>query len=577
MSDAIDQAAPEIFTGDSEMAMLARSLDWSQTPLGSVETWQDNLKTAVQILLTELEQAQQAEKKGLESDPQQHTATHALRQSAQADAFRAKLTHALRPLTNADEIQAIAARVLGESLGASRVIYIEVLPNGKEVIVHKNYTNGVSELSGLYHLADFGRNLAEDHQGGQPVIVPDVATDPKYTASEKTRYRSSDIAAHVDVPLLKNGQFVALLAVHQATPRQWTESEVKRVEETAEQTWAAVERARAEAISRQSRSELERQLRKFDAIVAAIPDFIYTFDLAGRFTYVSPALLNLWQKTLDQALGKSFFELDYPTDLATRLQQQIQQVIRTRQPLKDETPYTSQIGTRAYEYIFVPLVDRKGAVEAVAGVTRDITDRKRAEEALRSSEQQFRNLADNASMMVWVTDTTGSCTFLSRSWYEFSGQTEAAGLGFGWLNVVHPADRESSKAIFLSANEHQEAFQLEYRLRRKDGEYRTCIDVARPWFDANGEFEGYIGSVIDIDDRKQSEAALRESEERYRTLFESIDEGFCIIQVLFDENDTPIDYRFLEINPTFEQQTGASTSRWSNSTSVSSRSGRPLD
>ncbi|MGI2908499.1 PAS domain S-box protein [Tolypothrix sp. VBCCA 56010] len=178
------------------------------------------------------------------------------------------------------------------------------------------------------------------------------------------------------------------------------------------------------------------------------------------------------------------------------------------------------------------------------------------EPTLRSSEQRFRDMADNAPMMIWVTDPTGYCTYLSRSWYDFSGQTEEAGLGFGWLDVTHPDDRESSKIIFLAANARQEAFQLEYRLRRFDGEYRTCIDAGRPWKSADGEFKGYIGSVIDIDDRKLAESALRRSEERYRTLFESIDEGFCVIEVLFDENDTPLDYRFLEINPVFEQQTG---------------------
>lgn len=99
----------------------------------------------------------------------------------------------------------------------------------------------------------------------------------------------------------------------------------------------------AEALQQMS-GELERQLRKFDAIASSITDFIYTLDLAGRFTYANPTLLNLWQKTSAEAIGKNFFELDYPTDLATRLQNQIQQVIETRQPLKDETPYTSAFG-----------------------------------------------------------------------------------------------------------------------------------------------------------------------------------------------------------------------------------------
>ena len=117
-----------------------------------------------------------------------------------------------------------------------------------------------------------------------------------------------------------------------------------------------------------------------------------------------------------------------------------------------------------------------------------------------NSDRLFRDMANNAPMMIWVTNRTGYCTYLSRSWYEFSGQAETEGLGFGWLDVTHPDDCESSKAIFIAANARQQPFQLEYRLRRKDGEYRTCIDAARPWFGENGEFKGYIGSVIDIDE-----------------------------------------------------------------------------
>ena len=87
-------------------------------------------------------------------------------------------------------------------------------------------------------------------------------------------------------------------------------------------------------------------------------------------------------------IGKNFFELDYPTPLAERLQRQIQSVIDTRQPLTDETPYSSALGVRQYEYIFVPVLGADGAAEAVAGSTRDITDRKRAEEALREADRR---------------------------------------------------------------------------------------------------------------------------------------------------------------------------------------------
>ncbi|MEH1889256.1 MAG: PAS domain S-box protein [Nostoc sp.] len=164
------------------------------------------------------------------------------------------------------------------------------------------------------------------------------------------------------------------------------------------------ERKQAESAWQQISAELERQLRKFDAIASSVPDFIYTFDLSGRFTYINQPLLDLLQKTSAEALGKNFFDLDYPTDLATRLQRQIQQVIETRQPLKDETPYTSAFGTHAYEYIFVPLLGPNGMVEAVAGVTRDITDRKQVEATVQASNKRLKLLSEVANNLLLHED-----------------------------------------------------------------------------------------------------------------------------------------------------------------------------
>ncbi len=101
-------------------------------------------------------------------------------------------------------------------------------------------------------------------------------------------------------------------------------------------------------------------------------------------------MLDLWGKTAEEARGRNFFELDYPPELAAKLQRQIQEVIATRQTLCDETPYTSAVaGTRAYEYIFAPVFDAEGHVEAVAGSTRDITDRKHTEEKLRDAQARL--------------------------------------------------------------------------------------------------------------------------------------------------------------------------------------------
>lgn len=127
---------------------------------------------------------------------------------------------------------------------------------------------------------------------------------------------------------------------------------------------------------------------------------------------------------------------------------------------------------------------------------------------LDAQDARFRVFADTAPAMLWVTERDGACSYLSRGWLEFTGQGEAEGLGYGWLTAVHPDDREEARAAFLRANECRGSFALEHRLRRADGAYRWVIDAGHPRIGADGRFEGYVGSVIDIHDRKVAEDRL---------------------------------------------------------------------
>jgi PAS domain S-box-containing protein len=141
----------------------------------------------------------------------------------------------------------------------------------------------------------------------------------------------------------------------------------------------------------------------------------------------------------------------------------------------------------------------------VALLFDDITERRRTEAAIRETEERFRNMADHAPVLMWVTEADGSCTYLNRAWYEFTGQTEEEALGYGWLEATHPEDRPEAERVFLDANARQAPFRVEYRLRRADGAYRWAIDAAAPRFAKDGHFLGYIGSVVDIHDRRMVE------------------------------------------------------------------------
>lgn len=142
-------------------------------------------------------------------------------------------------------------------------------------------------------------------------------------------------------------------------------------------------------ITEAKRSLLERERieRAYKAALSNTPDLVYVFDLNHRFSYANEALLTMWGRTWDEAIGKNCLELGYPDWHAAMHDREIEQVVATKSFLRGEVPFAGTHGRRIYEYIFAPVLDEKGEVESVAGTTRDITERLQAEEALRRSEK----------------------------------------------------------------------------------------------------------------------------------------------------------------------------------------------
>ncbi|HTW33158.1 MAG TPA: ATP-binding protein [Rhizomicrobium sp.] len=129
----------------------------------------------------------------------------------------------------------------------------------------------------------------------------------------------------------------------------------------------------------------------------------------------------------------------------------------------------------------------------------------RAEQALRESEERFRRMAESAPVLLWMSGADKLCTFFNRGWLAFTGRTLEQETGNGWTEGVHPGDVAHCVACYETAFDARETFELEYRLRRYDGEYRWILDIGTPRYAPDGEFAGYIGSAIDITDRKRSE------------------------------------------------------------------------
>jgi PAS domain S-box-containing protein len=140
----------------------------------------------------------------------------------------------------------------------------------------------------------------------------------------------------------------------------------------------------------------------------------------------------------------------------------------------------------------------------------DITVRKRAELLVRENEARFRRLADVLPVGVWMSDVEGACEYVNRTWIDMTGRSMERQLGIGWLDAVHPDDRERCMGTYLRAFAKRAPFSAEYRIRRYDGEYRWLLDKGVPRYDVDDSFAGYLGGAVDFTDQREAEQTLRQ-------------------------------------------------------------------
>ena len=283
-------------------------------------------------------------------------------------------------------------------------------------------------------------------------------------------------------------------------------------------------------------------------VLESITDGFIALDTEWRFTYVNAAAERINGMARAELLGRSHWEV-FPAALDTTVDRELRRAMMERVPVRFENYYAPW--DRWFEVSAYPV---EGGGLAV--YYRDVTARKRALDALRAREERFRVTADHAPVLIWVTDPDKARVWFNRPWHAFTGRPLAQERGDGWAQGIHPDDRGRCLQSYAQHFDARTPFSMEYRLRRHDGEYRWVLDNGVALYGPGGEFTGYIGTATDITDQKQTEAALREREARFRALFYAIDEGYCLAEMVEDADGRPVDYRFLEVNPPFETMTG---------------------
>lgn len=291
--------------------------------------------------------------------------------------FLLNLSDLLRPLGDPAAIKRVTTQVLGEKLHASRCFYAEV--DGGECVVESCFHRGVAGLDGRYTMGDYSKVFADRLRAGQIVVSDDTQLDTEVAPSERARNKAGEVAARISVPLVKAGRLVSFVTVHQSVPRTWSAAEVDLIKETAERTWDAVERARAETALRASDTRRE-------AAFDALPVGVGFFDVTGRLLYSNREMRRYmpsgilpsrdkarqWRWTARHPDGSVVEPEEFPGALASRGERVVpgQEMLYTDD--EDRTIWT--------RFAAVPIRDDERQLVGQVAVITDIDAFKRAQE-----------------------------------------------------------------------------------------------------------------------------------------------------------------------------------------------------
>lgn len=177
-------------------------------------------------------------------------------------------------------------------------------------------------------------------------------------------------------------------------------------------------------------------------------------------------------------------------------------------------------------------------------------------QTVRESEKHFQSITNLVPDLLWTSEPDGLTSWYNQRWLEYTGQTLDQAMGWGWVEAIHPDDQKGSSRRYADAVAAGRPLQQEHRIRRHDGKYRWFLVNASPLINEQGSVIKIYATATDIHDRKETENALRQSEEKYRTLFNMMNEGYCIVEVKLGKNDHVNDLVLLEVNKAWEKQTG---------------------
>lgn len=285
-------------------------------------------------------------------------------------------------------------------------------------------------------------------------------------------------------------------------------------------SWSLINtRRRAENIAGALTLSLRASEDQLRVVMESAQMAIFLTDSLGHFSFINDAALAKLGYERHELLGKLITCVLDSRDIPklTKLAESPSQ----NQHLVEQWLLKPKVG----ESIIFELSTQLLSDGRLLGIGSDITERIAAQQQLLESERRFRTVADAAPVLIWVADSDKRCVWFNKVWLNFTGRSLEQELGNGWAESVHPEDFQGCLNTYASHFDRREAFRMDYRMKRHDGEYRWIHDNGVPRFDESGNFLGYIGSCVDITDQKIALEQLQETEERWKLALEAAGDG----------------------------------------------------
>ncbi|MGK7396909.1 MAG: CheR family methyltransferase [Candidatus Cyclobacteriaceae bacterium M3_2C_046] len=430
-----------------------------------------------------------------------------LLQKEERQSFMIELVDRIRTLNDADAIQKISCQMLGHHFQADYVFYgvieekagiAEILPGFK--------LPGLKNLDGIYQLSDFS-DVMYKLENGEIVWVDDIEKAPGLNQQVRQVYQSRNMSALMTIPLMKDGKCERTFNVIYGQPHQYTAYEIDFSRAVAERTWETIKRALAENELRQSEEKYRQLFNSMDEGFALIkPVFDKSHQMVDFvFLEINPGFLK--QTGWKQAVGKSISQVQ------PRQQDDwinfVEEVERTAQSNRiifechDPDQHFYDL------YAFKPV----SSGQLVALLIKDITSQMIARQALQESEAQLKTITDLVPDLLWSNDNQGRANWFNQRWLDYTGLSQEEAQGEGWLQTIHPEDRDNSLHLIRNALKQGEPVRLEHRMRRQDGVYHWFLVKSMPYHDDQGNILSWYGAATDIEEERVVLNQLRKAQQ----------------------------------------------------------------